>query len=130
MKMQRQTRLALFSYIFVACSLLFWYRADLAFRNGLFMATTNMQLVFDFFALFPHEPTTPGMHAAPLIPITEASLMYLLAALAALSAASGLYCSGLGYKMRVEPRWYAIPAVLSIVMIFLSIRLVYWAYTS
>lgn len=127
--MQKQARLSFLSYLFLVASFLFWYRANLAFCNGLFLTTTNMQFVFDFFALFPSAPGPSEFRALPQISINKFSLMCLLNALAALGALSALYYSSLGYKVRDEPRWYSIPAVLSITMLFLTARLAYWSYT-
>ncbi len=126
--MQKQARLGFLSYLFLVVSFLFWYRANLAFSNGLYLTETNMQFVFDFFALFALEPGPPEFRESPLIPITELSLLRLLNALAGISAFSALYCCVLGYKARVEPRRYAIPAVLSISLLFVSARLAYWTH--
>ena len=126
--MQKQAKLCILSYLFLVASFLFWYRANLAFSNGLFVTTTNMQLVYDFYALFPSDPGPLGYRAAPFL--NEYSLMHFLAILSSLTAFSGLYCAGLGYKARAEPRWYAIPTVLCLAVLFLSARLIYWAYSA
>ena len=125
--MQNQAKSRILCYLFLVASFLFWYRANLASSNGLFVTTTNMQLLYDFYALFPSDPGPPEYRAAPLV--NEYSLMHLLAILASLTALSGLYCASLGYRARAEPRWYAVPTVLCLTLLFLSVRLIYGAYS-
>jgi len=123
----KQTKAIFAAYLFSVLSFLLWFRADLAFRNGVHVLATNLHFILDLLARLPLQPGPAEFKSAPLIPISEYSLMLMLAGLAALAALAGLYFCRLVFKAKAEPRWYVVPGIICFCLLFLSARLAYWA---
>ncbi len=128
MPMLKPARLNLFSYVFVGLSFLFWHRALIAYDNGLFFKNTNFDFVFNLVGASNNTPGPAEYRAPPLIPINEQSILYFLVSFSFFFAIAALYCCYKSYRSKQEVRWYSIPALLSVTMLFLAVRLGCWAY--
>jgi len=125
--MLKQTKAVFAAYLFSAMSFVLWFRADLAFRNGVHVVATNLHFILDLLAKLPLLPGPAEFRPAPLVPLSEYSLMFMLLGLATSAALAGLYFCSLGFKAKAEPRWYVIPGIICLCLLFMSARLVYWA---
>jgi len=125
--MLKLTKPVFAAYLFSAMSFVLWFRADLAFRNGVHVVATNLHFILDLLAKLPLQPGPAEFKPAPLVPLSEFSLMLMLAGLAASAALAGLYFCRLGFRAKTEPQWYVIPGIICISLLFLTARLAYWA---
>jgi len=118
-----------FSRLAIACfalSVILFFRADLAFTNGVLVSRTNSPYLNAVSSLVPSERHEPGFW--PASAVSEDRLTVGLASLSLLSAIAAMGFA-VAARRRHEPSiMYAGVGVLSLGVLGLAARLLVWAW--